>query len=128
MRIEKSKYVGYIWYSDQSKPDVKNGEDFKLEIKDDVNPFIIEGQLYDGKKSISIKFVDGKYLVKEYNLEELKGLDMIEQTFYAHRMDNKKLKFKQYWRPQKDELCEDMGVLQPAELVFVGFKINDKEE
>lgn len=127
MKIDKSKYVGYIWYSNQSKPDVKNGEDFELEIKDDVNPFIIEGQLYDGKKSISIKYVDGQYLVKEYNLEELKDVEMTEQIYYAHRMGDRKLKFKQYWRLQPDEHCGGMNVLQPAELVFVGFN-NDKEE
>ncbi len=129
MKIEKSKYQGYLWYSNESKPEkVLNNEDFEIEIADDKNPFIIEGQLYDkdGKKSISIKYVDGKYLFKEYDIIKLNGLEMTEQVFYSHRMDGKKLKFNQYWRPEKDDKCCDMDVLQPAELVFVGF--NDKEE
>lgn len=127
MKIEKSKYQGYIWYSNESKPaKVLNNEGFEIEIADDENPFIIEGQLYDGKVSISIKYVDGKYLYKEYDMVKLNGLEMTEQMFYSHRMDGKQLKFKQYWRPEKDDKCCDMDVLQPAELVFVGF--NDKEE
>jgi CRISPR type III-associated protein (TIGR04423 family) len=38
-------------------------------------------------------------------------------------MENvQKMKFRQYWRPVEDDLCEGMKVLQPAELVFVGFE------
>lgn len=125
MKIEKSKYQGYLWYSDKKEPQVLNNEVFELEISDNTNPFIIEGQLYDGKQSISIKYVDGKYLVNTYNVDNL-GRDIQEPLFYSHRMDGRKLKFRQYWRPVTDELCEGMQVLQPAELVFVGF--NDKEE
>lgn len=124
MKIEKSKYEGYLWYSDTSTPDIKTGEEFGIEINEDANPFIIEGQLFDGKKSVSIKYVDGKYVVNTYDLEKLDGVFQ-EREFHSYRMGDRRLKFKQYWRPQKDELCEDMQVLQPAELVFVGF--NNKE-
>lgn len=104
-----------------------NQEVFEKELNERVNPFIIEGQLFDGKKSISIKYVDGKYIVKKYVLDELPDKDFTEQSFLAHRMgDVKFLKFRQYWQEQKDELCEGMPVLQPAELVFIGF--NDKEK
>lgn len=125
MKIEKSQYQGYLWYSDKKEPQVLNNEVFELEISDNTNPFIIEGQLYDGKKSISIKYVDGKYLVNTYNVDNL-DRKIQEQLFYSHRMDGRRLIFKQNWRPVNDELCEGMQVLQPAELVFVGF--NDKEE
>ena len=125
MKIEKSKYQGYLWYSDKKNPQVLNNEVFEFEIADNTNPFVIEGQLYDGQKSISIKYVDGKYIVKTYDLHNLDG-EIQEQMFYSHRMGDRKLYFKQYWRPMNDEQCEGMQVLQPAELVFVGF--NDKEE
>ena len=120
MKIEKSTYKGYLWYSDQKSPDVFENKEIELELSDDTNPFIIEGQLYDGKTSISIKYVDGKYVVKSYVIDVLKG-DVKEQMFYSHRMGGRKLKFRQYWRPIPDELCEGMEVLQPAEWVFVGF-------
>lgn len=126
MKIEKSKYQGYLWYSDKKEPQVLNNEVFELQIADDANPFVIEGQLYDGMKSISIKYVDGKYIVNTYDLNALDG-EIQEQMFHSHRMEGKLLKFKQIWKKQPDELCENMHVLQPAELVFVGFN-NDKEE
>jgi len=125
MKIEKSKYEGYLWYSDKKEPQVLNNEVFELEIADSSNPFIVEGQLFDGQKSISIKYVDGKYFFNTYDLNALDGV-MQEQKFYSHRMGGKQLKFRQIWKEQPDELCEGMQVLQPAELVFVGF--NDKEE
>jgi CRISPR type III-associated protein (TIGR04423 family) len=125
MKIEKSKYQGYLWYSDNKEPQVLNNEVFELEIADNANPFVIEGQLFDGQKSISIKYVDGKYIVNTYDLNTLDGV-MQEQTFHSHRMEGKLLKFIQIWKNQSDELCEGMQVLQPAELVFVGF--NDKED
>ena len=121
MKIEKSKYQGYLWYSDKNDPNIINNEDFEIELNDDKNTFVIEGLLYDGKKSISIKYVDGKYLYKEYDMVKLNGSEMSEQVFYLHRTVGKKLKFNQYWQEREDSLCEDMKVLQPAELVFVGF-------
>ncbi len=127
MKIEKSTYQGYLWYSDEKQPQVFDNKAFELEIADAANPFIIEGQLYDGKKSVSIKYVDGKYTVKSYETDRLEG-EAQEQVFHSHRMDGKRLKFKQFWKEQPDGLCEDMQVLQPAELVFVGFDNNNKEE
>lgn len=126
MKIEKSKYQGYLWYSDKKDPDYFENREFDLQKDDGENPFIIEGQLYDGKNSISIKYVDGKYLCKEYELSQFDADDIVkkEEVFYSHRMDGKQLKFNQYWREQEDldNLCEGMKALQPAELVFVGFK------
>lgn len=121
MKIEKSKYEGYIWYSDQQNPRVLCAEDFELDVSNESNPFIIEGHLYDGKKSISIKYADGKYIVKQYLLEELSG-EIEELSFVSHRMNGRILEFKQYWREENDVLCSGMPVLQAKELVFVGFK------
>lgn len=128
MKIEKSKYQGYLWYSNDKKPHIINNEEFEIEKSETENPFIIEGQLYDKAKrvSYSIKFVDGEYIIKEYRLDDLKDADYTEQTFYANRRDDKRLLFYQYWKEEPDGLCEGMKVLQPAELVFVGFK--NKEE
>ena len=124
--IKSGNYEGYIWRSNAQTPKLIVG-DFKedLSVK---NPFIIEGQLYDKAKrvSYSIKFVDGEYIIKEYRLDDLKDADYTEQTFYANRRDDKRLLFYQYWKEEPDDLCEGMKVLQPKELVFVGF--NDKEE
>lgn len=128
MKIEKSKYQGYLWYSDQTRPQVLHDEEFELDIPDNQNPFIIEGQLYDGERSISIKYIDGKYVEKRYVLAEFDGVECSERSFFANQMAGYKLKFRQYWRPQADPLCEDMEVLQAAEQVFTGLeKTNEKQ-
>jgi CRISPR type III-associated protein (TIGR04423 family) len=125
MKIEKSIYDGYIWYSDKSEPEVFQEKDFEFDTDKIDNPFIIEGQLYDDQKMISysIKFVDGKYICKKYEVEstDFNKKDVEIKTFHANRVDNLKLQFLQYWKEEDDELCEGMKVLQPAELVFIGF-------
>ena len=126
MKIEKSQYEGYLWYSNQPQPKVLNNEVFELELSDDANPFIVEGLLFDGKISISIKYVDGHYITNHYKIQELENVKKEEQMYYSHRMKGRQLKFYQFWRPIVDELCEKMEVLQPAELVFIGF--HKKEE
>ncbi len=124
MKIEKSKYTGYLWYSNETKPRVLNNEEFELVIEDTKNPFIVEGQLCNGCKSISIKYVDGKYIVKPYTLSEYKDADVEE--YVPNRMDKvEKLLFKRAWKAESDELCCDMKVLQPKELVFVGLKMKE---
>lgn len=131
MKIEKSTYTGYLWYSDEKEPQILQGKEFELEIAENKNPFIIEGKLYDGKKSISIKYVDGKYLMNTYEVkqEDLKETNpnIVQKEYIANFDGVGKLVFLQYWRPVVDALCEGMNVLQPQELVFIGFD-NKKEE
>ena len=129
MKINKSKYEGYLWYSDNNEPDDYHNEDFpELIIDDNENPFIMEGQLFDcvNQVSIRIKYIDGKYDFKEIKLTELENMTFEEYAYCAHRMGDVKLKFRQYWKEEPDALCEGMPVLQPAELVFVGFYKKEK--
>ena len=130
-------YEGYLWWSDQTTPKVLNNEPI-TELPKGNNPFIIEGQLYDGynQKSYSIRFVDGDYMIKYFDLKELndKVKDKIEKEYLSNRLVGvSKLRFIEFWRPVKDKLCgskigqekdkdfEGMEVLQPAETVFTGF-------
>lgn len=119
--IKKSKYEGYIWYSDATSPIVYRGnDDIGFDLDDDDNPFIIEGQLWDGKNSIGIKYVDGRYIVSRYEIDDV---DHDVETYIAHRMEGVSgLKFKRLWRERPDVFCENFEVLEPAGLVFVGFK------
>ncbi|MCF0185829.1 MAG: TIGR04423 family type III CRISPR-associated protein [Bacteroidaceae bacterium] len=127
MKIVKSKYQGYLWYSNATKPQVIYNEEFELDIPGTQNPFIVEGQLCDGEKSISIKFVDGKYLVKTYTLADYSNITAEE--YIPNRMDNvEKLLFKRAWKQEKDELCEGWNVLHPAEFVFVGLKMKEDKK
>ncbi len=122
-------FQGYIWMSDQSKPEMFDCDKERLLILDNnKNPFVIEGQLYDKthKKSYSVKYVDGEYLVMPYDVtdNEVKNAN----SYFPNRM-TKKLFFYQRWEVIKDkkskekgdEYCENMPVLEPTGFVFVGF-------
>ena len=129
-QIEKGMYEGYLWYSDCKEPKVLEQVPFECKLEEQKNPFIVEAQLYDSyaKVSYSVKYVDGRYIAHRYETIELgtqtndSSIQIEEQTFCANRMGSRMLVFQQWWREKSDSLCEGMKVLQPAELVFVGFK------
>jgi CRISPR type III-associated protein (TIGR04423 family) len=123
MKIEKSTYEGYLWYSDAAEPVLYDHKELDLAIDDNANPFIIEGQLYDcdKMKSISIKFVDGQYILKSYDVNSLDFNRENVKVFHSNRMGERKLKFLQYWEEKEDCLCEGMKLLTPSKQVFVGF-------
>lgn len=136
LHIPRGSYVGYIWLSDEAKPiiipeqnDRYDLEQDGLDFSSDQNPFVIEGLLFDASRnlSITIKYVDGGYIVNEYSVDRLASSDFKEVTYQSHRMDGRKLKFRQYWEESEDEFCDDpqeargMKTLRPGKLVFVGF-------
>lgn len=122
-KIEKSNYTGYLWHSDKNEPEVFYMTALEIEFDDNTNPFVIEGWLTDGNVSHYIKYVDGKHIVKSFDLTNLeKSYSSDEKTIVPSFKGFKEIIFKQYWRPVKDENCEGMEVLQPAEFVFTGFK------
>lgn len=139
MNIDKNKkYEGYIWMSDSEKPDVLKDEELKTDFTNVKNPFVIEAQLFNKESltSYSIKFIDGKYHIKEFKLEEK---DLVEPIHFVpkSRLETKSkseivksLKFKQLWEVQKegDPLCEGMKTKVPTALVFIGFEYLNKEE
>jgi len=141
-------YEGYLWRSDSKEPTFLNGTTLGSlqlvtsnsgkqitfeEISNENNPFIIEGQLYskDANLSYSIKYVDGKHYVIQYDLNKLPNDWVFDEKndlkkFVENRMKGiSKLKFRQYWKPEPDtdNLCEGMEALVPAGLVFVGFEL-----
>ena len=124
-------YEGYIWWSDSQKPTIYNiGESLTNWPMNTDNPFIADGNLYDkvNQLSYSIKFADGNYIVMRFDLNELKNTEYILKSYLPNRFPDeiKKLCFKEFWKAELDEFCNDMQVLKPAETVFIGF--NCKEE
>jgi CRISPR type III-associated protein (TIGR04423 family) len=130
--IPQLKYEGYIWASDCSEPVVYSNEiiDFCSFIQN-ANPFIQEGYMFaeNEKKSISIKHFDGiGYVIVEYDTTVLNNDNSTELNYIADPAivragkNIKKLKFIRFWKLEKDELCESMEVLKPANAVFLGFE------
>jgi len=121
--IPGGTYIGYYWMSDQETPEPVNGR-FEPKISGN-NPFIIEAMLWDdtNEKSIMITHT-GRYHIYEYDIAELEKQGVLEDKAYMpHRLDEKtkKVKFKQFWLPERDSLCEGMDVLKLKAIVFVGF-------
>lgn len=121
-------YEGYLWWSDQENPDVYNNQPIVNQLnkpiwpKQDTNPFIIEGNLWDNdKNSYLIRFIDGEYLVYKF---ELNGDEMVTLHEYLPnaKLATTNLLFKEVWTAQPDPLCNGFEVLKPAFIAFVGFK------
>lgn len=128
--IKISSCEGYLWWSDQQEPKVYEGDALDISLDESKNPFVVEGQLFDKeeKKSYSIKYVDGQYLVNIYKVEDsdFTNPDNETKSYLSNRMDNPRLMFLCYWEEKKDENCMNMPVLTFTKNVFVGFK--EKEE
>ncbi len=122
-------FVGYLWYSNSDKPEIinKNVEKY-LDFSKVDNPFIIEGQLFDGYKSYSIKCADGEFIVYETEVGEKDDDDVMSYVPNSHFEGVRGLKFVRRWVAENDSLCDSEGgdigmpVLVPAELVFLGFE------
>ena len=127
-KIDDGCYQGYYWMSDETQPHIiENGslpEQIKLAAGS--NPFVIEAQLFCNKNntSYSIKYIDGKYIIRKFDLNELANISHDELAFNSHRMDGKILKFHRYWHEadDSDNLLCGMKTLEPKELVFIGFE------
>lgn len=140
--IPSKKYQGYIWYSDQKKPEILCGDkDYRLKLIEGENPFVIEALLYceDDETSIMVKHT-GKYIVQEYKLkEEREKCEEVKKQYLPHGVNRKKeeqqaddmsskvkrLNFSQFWQEEKDSACEDMPVLKLKATVFTGFTFNN---
>lgn len=138
INIQLSNAQGYLWYSDQTEPETYNNEPVELLLDEKDNPFIIEGQFYsnDEKKSISIKFIDGKYVVKTYDLSAHRFIAPdsavmteggVEQYIANSRLNlSQPLNFIRVWRTVKDNINDNWETLRPTGLVFKGFGIKIK--
>ena len=132
--IEINSCQGYLWRSDKDAPEVFTDEKVKREFDDTENPFVVEGQLYDTENSMSysIRYVDGQYLVGRYKVEaaDLANKENEICRYLSNRMDNRWLRFLQYWEVKVNDDKEEknngggkaMPVLELTKTVFIGFE------
>ncbi|MCR5018371.1 MAG: TIGR04423 family type III CRISPR-associated protein [Bacteroidales bacterium] len=116
------EFQGYVWYSDMEKPDIYRGEFPGLSLDETESPFVIEAQLFDGKSKLSygVRYVDGEYIVTKCQVDEV---EIRQAKSYLAQWDiATELLFLTRWGHVEDELCCNMDVLVPTEVVFVGFK------
>ncbi len=123
--IPLRNYVGYVWYSNESKPKILPEESEKVDFFTlEENPFIIEGLLWceSEQKSILIRHT-GKYHIYEYDLELIPKEYLVPKVYLPHRLGDKvkHVYFQQLWIPEKDPFCEKMEVMTMKALIFTGF-------
>jgi len=126
MIIEKRKYEGYLWYSNEQQPQVLYGQsEWGIDINNATNPFIIEGQLWDeeSRTSVSIKYIDGNYYKSETVLQG--DYDLVE--YIPRRMPKvEKLLFARCWKTVDDELCEGFNTTKLENVLFIGLKMKEE--
>ena len=114
-------YDGYVQFShrpiDKNK-DIFLEKDPKVE---DEKGFIYEAHFCNGSKSISIKQINGNWLVSETDILDIDKKDI--QTYKSDIQDwNHNIKMAQVWEEVEDDLCEGMKVKKLKKVVFVGFE------
>lgn len=129
--MDTTVYEGYLWYSDQNKPRILNDEPFNTNsLNELVNPFVVEGQLWckEKRESVSIKYIDGKYVTTKYvvpeeDLKKDKSYLFTKKKYIPHRLKGvKRIVFLQYWRKEKDIRCNNFETLAVDKFVFIGFE------
>lgn len=140
----KGNFEGYLWKSNEQKPKPFFGENLlkELTLNNEENPFYIEGQLYDRttNQSVSIKYVDGEYLVNKYIVKKENNSykfykveknekgeivekpilgEVVEKSYKGNKM--KDLLFVELWQEEPDSNCCNMEVLRASKVAFVGF-------
>jgi len=133
--IPSLSYEGYYWLSDSSSAvlidnTLINFSEFEKNGRPQ-NPFIVEANLYnnDSKTSVSIRHIDNEYMLTIINWSEGEEVEVKEMQFIGHSsLKQKRLKFHEAWDCRTDEYCENLPVLTPAGIGFVGFAEGDDNE
>ena len=108
-------YQGYIQYLSKeiSKDDVFLDSDIK--VKDE---YIYEAHFANETKSITIKLINGDYLISEYDIS---NADI--ECFDTDIKDFKyKIKMAQIWQEIEDKFCAGLKTSKLKAVVFAGFK------
>ena len=122
--LDNITFEGYVWLSDQEKPEILKGKTFMFsDYEEGKNPFIVEALLFDKTNNVSYTVRHtGRYMVGKFNLNDYTDENLVDIEYLPHRLDGvEKVCFKQLWLPESDENCEGMPVMKMKALIFVGF-------
>jgi CRISPR type III-associated protein (TIGR04423 family) len=119
------EYEGYYWYSNSKQPNIVENTLISSAIFTEM-PFIVEGNFFNEEKqiSISIKNIDGTYLITITDFNTLKISNLVEQNYIAKNelTGISKIKLAQYWEEgEADPYLENMKTLIPTWVAFKGF-------
>ncbi len=110
-------YCGYVQFSDEKLRECdifKEYQEIKLSPTDG---FIYEAHFFNGVDSISIRQINGSWLVSEN-----KNIPLTDTQDYISNIENfPKIKMAQIWEEVDDEFCENMKVKKLLKVLFAGF-------
>lgn len=124
-------FEGYVQIS--NRPIDKEKDIFinkKIKIEDENNGFIVEGAFYKNNKSIMINFVNGEWLLSEYDLKD----NIKYEKFNTKIKDfNKKIRLAQIFEELEEEIFdvneenkEKIKTIKLKSVVFAGFEGDEK--
>lgn len=154
------KLTGYLWLSNKQKPRVlencsieqsnklskkesyEHDDGAPVVLKDGVNPFIVEAELWDDNNHVAytIHHAGNEVVCQRYEVkaEDFSNPDNTQVVFLSHRMGDRKLHFLEYWEPRRAIDVVDvngipsgksMPTLVMTQRVFIGFTpLYHKEE
>jgi CRISPR type III-associated protein (TIGR04423 family) len=112
-------YQGYVQFShrpiDKSRDIFINSTPQTI----DEDGFVYEAHFCNEQESISIRQINGSWLVSKTDISNVSDIDM--QEFITDIEKLSKLKMAQIWEDVEDELCENMMVKKLKKVVFAGF-------
>ena len=123
----QGQYVGYYWYSDQTKPVVlKKPEPVKPDLFSAKLPFIVEAAFFDPKSKISIQIrnIDGSNFVQRIDLSSYLSTNPLAtvQHYKSHDLlEVGTYKVVEAWKEVKKDALAGMKTLEPAFTAFAGF-------
>jgi len=128
---EKSKVIeyintleGYEGYVQFSHREIEIEKDVFIQSNpsvEDEEGFILEAHFFNGATSISIRQINGNWVVdKRSNIS-------LDETNVYDGIDNLQIKMAQIWEPKDDENCANMKVMKLEKVVFAGISIKEKK-
>ena len=139
----KAYYQGYLWWNNAPRPTTLIGgkavplcadNEYPIALTRNDGTYVTEGLLWDKQRQVSytIRHIDGHHIVIRTKLDqEKKHYKYISESSYYYKgslsangedATDMKLCFVQFWKEEPDPLCENMNVLRPGKIVFVGFE------
>ena len=121
-----SSYRGYVQFSHRPLKQIDIFEESDPSVAMDEDGFVYEAHFSNGDKSIRIRQVNDAWLVSETSIDNVENKDIalyaLEKTKYLEKVTSNWVKMAQIWKPEKDDLCENMEVMKLKKVVFAGFE------
>ena len=117
---ELKGYTGYVQFSNRriEEKDVFRGRDVNIDLPEK-DTLLYEAHFFskDEKKSISVRYINGRWYLDETSTAKATGEDI--QSYQSH---HGVVRMAQIWEPLEDENCNGFKAMKLTKVVFAGFK------